>query len=454
MAFAVCAVAGLGIWDANNQSARAIHELMAAHQRLALALAMRVPSSASGTDEVSLRASDYERQLLSSAQNLETQGEVVVLVRLPNDREFKRASGKQVYAPELHAGLKQGLRGVTLSAQRAHELGLPRRIAVAGIALGAPRASENVDPPKSLAIAVLGSAAVERDRSARAEWRTILTVVFVSGLILGFGVVALRRQQQSLLLSQREAVYATERERDAELVRANRMATIAALSSGIVHEIATPLGVISGRIEQLQTALQGQERLERSLATIAAQVDRIHNVMRGFLALARGDAPTLVRTPAAKIVQEAVRLVHHRFSASDVALRTDARGSADAYVSCQPMLFDQVIVNLLINALEASPSGGLVELRVESDTAHVSFVVLDQGSGISPMAITRATEPFFTTKTTSGGTGLGLAIAREIVAHHGGELVIERRSETDTDAGRGTRVIVRLPIAGTEFDVT
>jgi len=108
----------------------------------------------------------------------------------------------------------------------------------------------------------------------------VLGVALASGLILLAAVGTLRKQKRELDLERQRALHKMERARDAELARANRMATIAALSSGIAHEISTPLGVIAGRMEQLQAALQGQERYERVAATISAQVNRIDQVMR------------------------------------------------------------------------------------------------------------------------------------------------------------------------------
>jgi signal transduction histidine kinase len=102
-----------------------------------------------------------------------------------------------------------------------------------------------------------------------------------------------------------------------------------------------------------------------------------------------------------------------------------------------------VLVNLLLNACDASDSDSIVTLAVQADGERVAFVVTDAGTGISKEVAERATEPFFTTKPEGRGTGLGLAIANEIVKHHRGTL-----SLCPNDGGRGTRVSVELPSAG------
>jgi signal transduction histidine kinase len=104
-----------------------------------------------------------------------------------------------------------------------------------------------------------------------------------------------------------------------------------------------------------------------------------------------------------------------------------------------------VLINLLVNALEASERGQTVELRIASANHRVVFEVVDEGHGITRTAIAHATEPFFTTKAKKGGSGLGLAIAREIVAHHRGEMKLERRSDVDAPSRPGTRATIVLP---------
>jgi signal transduction histidine kinase len=112
-------------------------------------------------------------------------------------------------------------------------------------------------------------------------------------------------------------------------------------------------------------------------------------------------------------------------------------------VACDARLFEQVLVNLLLNACDACSEGGTtVTLSIHGDRERVAFVVIDDGVGISPSLAKRASEPFFTTKPAGKGTGLGLAIANEIVKHHCGTLTLSPRLD-----GRGTRVCVELPVA-------
>jgi signal transduction histidine kinase len=228
------------------------------------------------------------------------------------------------------------------------------------------------------------------------------------------------------------------------------MATVAALASGFAHEIGTPLGVISGRIEQLRGPDATAERRSDLLAKAAVQVERIDKVIRSFLGFARGDAPMLVTLPAAKVAESAALLVSHRFTAARVELRIELDAARNLPISCEPALFEQALVNVLTNALEASRPSQVVTLRLEQRDGSLVFSVVDEGSGISASALERATEPFFTTKRRSGGSGLGLTIAKEIIAHHRGELLIKRRREGSENVLPGTEVSIRVPLANSE----
>jgi signal transduction histidine kinase len=255
----------------------------------------------------------------------------------------------------------------------------------------------------------------------------------------------MRRQRSELELAHRLAVSEIVRTRDERLVRADKLATMGALATGIAHEVSTPLGVILGRAEQL-LARQSDDRSKRAAEAIVAQTERIFEVIRGFLGLARGGEPALARHDAGAIARAAIALVEHRFTKRGVRLTEEIADNLPR-VACDPRLFEQVLVNLLLNACDACEGDGQVVLSVDraSDGKSVAFVVTDDGVGIAPDVASRAAEPFFTTKPAGEGTGLGLAITSEIVKHHMGALTLAPR-----DDGVGTRARVELPSAKDE----
>jgi two-component system NtrC family sensor kinase len=442
MALGIVVVVLLGVGDERREARRALDELAREHHLLAVALAAQFNADegrpwlgttlAQGGQALAL-----PRPLQLAIDALQSEGAVLVLLKLNDRLGLFSESGERVEGQPIEQALAEGASGITIERGAAAQLGLPRRAAVAGLA--------GVSHGIVRGVAVVGSAGPLRDRGLHDQWRWVLSIGLVATLILGFGFVALRQQRRHLALEQEIALRRSQQERDAELAKANRMAALAALASGIAHEIGTPLGIIAGRIEQLRSLLSAEDRAERLLSMVHAQVERIDRVVRSFLALARGDAPTLVHMSAREVACAAEKLVQHRFEAAGVRLGSDLTGADSAVIACEPALFEQVLVNLLINALEASHRGQFVELRVERQAERVSFAVVDEGSVISPAVIARATEPFFTTKADHGGSGLGLAIAKEIIEHHRGQLSIRRRCEVEGEGISGTRVEVAVP---------
>jgi len=277
-----------------------------------------------------------------------------------------------------------------------------------------------------------------RNREQHEAWRLGLTVVVVTALVATFGGLAQRRQRKQLELQRQVAISALQTEREALLAKADKMAALAALSTGIAHELGTPLGVIVGRVEQTLAGAGQNERVTAPLAIVLEQVSRIQAIVRGCLALARGDAPHLVKSSPASIAKHAIELVRHRFNNAEVGLTWDVDADLPA-IACEPSLFEQALVNVLLNACQATPTGGAVRLHVAQARERVLFVVDDDGIGIAEDVAQRATEPFFSTKREEGGSGLGLTIAREIITHHAGTLTLARR-----DDGHGTRAVISV----------
>jgi signal transduction histidine kinase len=429
MAFGIGAVMAAESWDARHEAEKALEDLMHEHALLALALSAKLELS--GGSGPATATESAVTTVCDAARELERTGGVVVVLSLA-EGGLRTCNGRRVDVSTLERAAARREKSVVLSRQEAVRLKLPERTAVAGLA-PLPNASG------LLAVAVTGTAASQRDRSRRQQARTIISMAVVSALILGFGLADLRRQRRELALERQVEHEKTKQERDAELAKANRMATIAALASGFAHEIGTPLGIIAGRIEQLSGDAVTPERRRELFSQVTQQVARVGTLVRSFLGFARGESGLWARVSASELAESAVRLVGHRFATAEVELALEAGNSQCAVIACEPALFEQALVNLLVNALEASEPGQTVTLRVERSEERVCFGVIDQGSGIPESVLERVTEPFFTTKAPIGGTGLGLTIVREIVAHHRGELEIKRRTAT------GTEVVVRVP---------
>jgi signal transduction histidine kinase len=432
MLLAIGVVTALAYWDEQRENAAAQSDFADEQATIARAVAASVGDRLARASADATGAEPRTDALLSGVRALEVPADVVVLLRRPKSASFESAVGQSYDSKPIADALDSAQPWVRLVRPESAALGLPARMSMAGL-------SRVTTKDGVWGVAVVASARRERDRERRAELRLALGVGLAVGLVLTFGGLALRKQRKELSLSHDLAIASMRAARDEELIRSDKLATLGALATGIAHEVSTPLGVIVGRAEQLLPRVAADERATRAVTVIGEQADRIDRVIRGFLRLARGDVPVLERAAPKTLATTACNLVEHRFEKAGVKLAQHIDDDLPE-VSCEPRLFEQVLVNLLLNACDACSEGGAVELRVDANEEHVSFVVTDDGAGISPEAAKRATEPFFTTKPAGKGTGLGLAIATEIVKHHRGTLDLAARKDA-----RGTVATVRLP---------
>jgi two-component system, NtrC family, sensor kinase len=439
----IATLGGVAIWDDTREAEAALDDFGHEQGTLANGLAAALKTQAAR----SLVPVALDAPALRTAFAPVSEPETVALLKAPGQDDFITSTGKHVWMPALE------LDGDTcwidrreawpcwrrVTAEQAALLALPLRTAMAGI-------SGFVDNDgQRWRVAVVATARRERDREKRAQWRLLLGFVLSSGLVLAFGTLALRMQRSELAFARELAVKEAVRARDERLVRADKLAMLGALATGIAHEVSTPLGVILGRAEQLAPRVEGDERARRAVTSIAEQAQRIGRIVQAFLTLARGGTPSLERVAPAGLAKVAIELVEHRFHRAGVGMRFAAQHDLPQ-VACDARLLEQALVNLLLNACDACDPGGRVELRVErSDDGKISFVVVDDGEGITQEDALRATEPFFTTKPEGKGTGLGLAITNEIVLHHQGKLTIAPRS-----SGHGTEARIDLSVAEKE----
>jgi signal transduction histidine kinase len=428
MVLAVCAVAAIAYWDARREASVALQEFAAMQVALADGLADPLAQRLVASDPGAAPSS-----VVAGFGRVEKSRHLQLLFASGASAGLLRPDGSTVRLPVLERAVASRASSVRLSRDEAASLGLPARTAVAGLA------EVRVDAHPPWTIAVVTSAREERDREQRAQWRLVVGVGLAAGLVFAFGGLALRKQREELELEHELAVAEAARARDERLVRADKLATMGALATGVAHEVSTPLGVILGRAEQLRARPDVDERTGRALDAIIEQSERIGRVIRGFLALARGESPRFDHVAPSAIARSSLDLVEHRFAEAGVELDVDVAGGL-LPIACEPRLLEQAVVNLLLNACDACHEGGHVALAVRGDAERVAFVVTDDGTGIASESAAKIGEPFFTTKPAGLGTGLGLAIANEIVKHHRGSLAIEPQPRAV-----GTRAAIEIP---------
>jgi signal transduction histidine kinase len=221
-----------------------------------------------------------------------------------------------------------------------------------------------------------------------------------------------------------------------------RMAGLGELGAALLHEVRNILTGVRGFGQVALARAEGEARVH--LEIIARETDRATELLSRYLDLARSDERRPAPLRSRELIETTAMLVRHRFAMSRVQLVVDA-GPDVRLLGCKDEL-QQVLVNLLINALQASAPGADVRMAVTLSGEGGSWVdinVADQGPGIAPEHRARLFEPFFTTKPPGQGVGLGLAVSRGIVRRHGGAIAIA------SEPGAGAVFTVRLPLAGT-----
>lgn len=219
--------------------------------------------------------------------------------------------------------------------------------------------------------------------------------------------------------------------------RADRLAALGQLTAGLAHEIRNPLGTIRNSAEILAKRLANEDAVIQELTGyISSETDRANMLITRFLQFARPFE--LEREPASvtEVIDHAVEKLNRRNPAYPVTvIRNDSPDLRP--ISIDAGMMEQVMLNLLSNAAEASPAGGVITVKTRQVDHAVEIAVIDRGAGIEPKHRENIFNPFFTTK--SDGVGLGLAIVSKIIDEHGGQITVE------SNPGEGSVFRVWLP---------
>jgi signal transduction histidine kinase len=227
----------------------------------------------------------------------------------------------------------------------------------------------------------------------------------------------------------------------AELVHAERLATIGKMAAHITHEIRNPLSSIGLNVELLEEEITGRGDKESAqlVAAIKGEVERLSRIAEQYLSVARRPRPHLEREQVEDLVRELLAFVRPELERAGVVSRIDTDSELPE-IELDESQLRQALLNLIRNAREAMPRGGELAMAVRRAEGGVEIQIDDTGTGIPDDVRASVFDPFFTTK--QRGTGLGLAVTREIIEAHGGVITCEPREET------GTRFRILLPAAG------
>jgi len=273
--------------------------------------------------------------------------------------------------------------------------------------------------------------------------RKLALVIFLLG---GLSIVSM-----AFILSSRiiKRVVWADREKEMmneQIIEAGKLASVGELAAGIAHEINNPVAIMveeAGWIEDLldeDGTCEDPAEVSRALKQIKNQGVRCKQITHKLLSFARKTDPELRKVQLNELIDEVVALSEQRVKYSNVKLKLNlAQHLPEVHVS--PSEFEQVLLNLVNNALDAmTPDGGTLEITTRIDGGHVVVDVADTGQGIPKANLARIFDPFFTTKPVGKGTGLGLSICYGIIKKMEGEISV------NSAVGLGTTFHVRLPL--------
>jgi two-component system, NtrC family, sensor kinase len=229
-------------------------------------------------------------------------------------------------------------------------------------------------------------------------------------------------------------------ELEQRLVQADKLSSIGLLAAGVAHEVNTPLAVISTYAQMLAKQVADDSQKSQILEKIAKQTFRASEIVNSLLNFSRTSTTSFGAVNLNRVIQETLSLLEHQLEKAGVHLKTEFDAGAPTIQGNAGKL-QQVFLNLFLNARDAMPGGGTLEVRTWSEGTRARIEVADGGSGIAPENLHRIYDPFFTTKAIRKGTGLGLSVSYGIIQEHAGSIEVSNR------ASGGARFLIDLPLA-------
>jgi two-component system sensor histidine kinase HydH len=224
-----------------------------------------------------------------------------------------------------------------------------------------------------------------------------------------------------------------------ELEKNRRLASVGRLAAGVAHEIRNPLSSIKGFATYFKEKYRGVQKDQEIAGILIQEVDRLNRVVGQLLDFSRPIRLQSQQVPLKPLVEDAFRLVDRQSRDNSVSLTLEMSDENLTAVFDRDKM-SQVMLNLLLNAVDAMPGGGRLTVRAEAgEGGAIRIQVVDNGVGIDPADQAHMFEPYFSTK--PSGTGLGLAIVHNVVQAHRGEIRVDSRP------GEGTTVHITLPAA-------
>jgi two-component system NtrC family sensor kinase len=223
-----------------------------------------------------------------------------------------------------------------------------------------------------------------------------------------------------------------------QLLQAEKLSSIGLLAAGIAHEVNTPLAGISSYTQMLLKDTPESDERKPILEKIEKQTFRAAEIVNGLLSFSRLSGGEFTALDINQLINESLALLAHQLQLNHIKVESRFDNSLPPVYGNLGKL-QQVFINLFLNARDAMPSGGEIEVQTGMNDSMIIVDISDTGAGISEENLKRIFDPFFTTKSAGRGTGLGLAVTYGIIQEHGGRIFV------DSDPGKGTHFRLKLP---------
>jgi PAS domain S-box-containing protein len=231
----------------------------------------------------------------------------------------------------------------------------------------------------------------------------------------------------------------TQRERmEEQMSQTEKLTSLGLLAAGVAHEVNTPLAVISNYIQMLAKQMPVSDPRHSIIEKIVKQTFRASEIVNNLLNFSRTGAAETTNVDVNRVVEDTLALVSHPLKTSQIQVVKNLSDGLPAVRGSANKL-QQVFLNLFLNARDAMPSGGILEVRTNAHNGSVEIEVVDTGAGIPREHIHRIFDPFFTTKASGRGTGLGLSVSYGIIKEHAGKVDVR------SAPGKGTSFHVEFP---------
>ncbi len=227
----------------------------------------------------------------------------------------------------------------------------------------------------------------------------------------------------------------------AEVLNSEKLKSVAVLASGMAHEIKNPLTALKTFSEYLPNKLDDKEFLQKFSRIVGGEVNRIDELVNELLEFARPAPIQLKKTNVNKLIADTLDFLNSKFLQQKITVKTDLSPECDAPIMLDPNKIRQALLNIILNAIDAMPKGGVLAVvtHVQPPASSVQISLTDTGCGIEKDKLVTIFDPFYSTK--DSGTGLGLPITHSIIKDHHGEIQVE------SVVGQGTTFTIVLPRA-------